>query len=559
MFKISDENRNYKVAALGVGRAGCSIISNLRNSIEDRVDLFYIHTQDQYLNEIESSNIISIETSETKDLGTNGEAYLGRKCAEEYKSQISKRLEQYDIIFIVAGLGGGTGSGATPYIARQLKESGALTISVVSLPFSFEGERKRRVALSSYQKIKSSGNSTIVIENDHILKHDQATTGNIFSITNQFMSSTIHGLAGLVTEPGLISVGPSDFKAALGEMGGISIIGVGSASGEERAVKATRVAITSAFTLRELDLSTSKSLIISIKAGLDMGIQEFEEVGKEIRAFAPEDITVIIGTVIDPEMFDDIEVLITISGIEDDIILPDFSHAEIFRSIAFEPEHIQAGISILSYFGEILKQRYSDIEAKIRIERRDDIVTLIIESELGVIEKIERTLDAYGDIVTGSLQASSLLANSVDIERLEMKLEMSAMEIRHSQKIISLYENDKHTTESRVTNLENQVTTLHKLLGKSLKGSNKIASSSLALSHANTSLMEAHLQSIRELLNRAPSETNSDELISSINGIKDEDSSYLGKVRELFINSAYGVTGNSAYDFLISVINTIPK
>jgi len=257
------------------------------------------------------------------------------------------------------------------------------------------------------------------------------------------------------------------------------------------------------------------------------------------------------------------EVVITVSGIEDNIIVPKFSQAEILRSITFEPEHIQAGISILSYFGEVLKQKYSDIEAKVRIERRDDTVTLVIESELGVIEKIEKTLDAYGEIVTGSLPSSSLLESKVDIERLEMKLEMklemSAMEIRHSQKIINLYENDKYATETRVSNLEQQVTTLHKLLGESLKGSNRIATSSLALSRSNTSLMEAHLQNIKELLSKAPSEANSEELIKNINRVADEDSSYLGAVRELFVNSVYGITGNSAYNFLISAINAIPK
>lgn len=560
MFEAIEDRPESKVAVLGIGRAGCSIISKLRNNLEDRVDFQYIHTQDNYLNDIASSNKICIGISETKDFGTNGEAYLGLKCAEKHKDQILKSLAPYDIIFIVAGLGGGTGSGATPYLAKLLKESDALVVSIVSLPFAFEGERKRRIALSSYQKIKSSGNSTIIIENEHILKSDKAITSNIFSLTDQYMSSTIRGLAGLVTQPGLINVEPDDLKTALGEMGStISITGVGLSSGKARAMKATRLAITNASEFRDFDFSTSKSLIISITAGLDMGIHEFEEVGSIIRKVVPDDITVVVGTIIDPSVVDDLEVLITISGLEDNIIFPDTFHTEIFRSISFEPEHIQAGISILSYFGEVLKQKYSDIDAKIRIERQDDLVTLVIESELGVIEKIERTLDAYGDIVTGSLQASNLLDNRVDIERLEMKLEMSAMELRHSQKIINLYEKDRSSTENRINNLEKQVSVLHKLLGKSLKGSNKIATSSLALSHANTTLMEAHLENIKELLNKTPSEANSDELIRSINKIKDEDSSYLGAVRELFVNSAYGITGNSAYDFLINLINAVPK
>lgn len=558
MFQVEND-RSYKVAVLGVGRAGCTIISSLQSLIENTADLFHIHSQDEYLTNLQATNKISIGISETQNLGTNGEPYLGRKCAEDHKELITKTLGSYDIVFIVAGLGGGTGSGATPYIAKLLQELGILTISIISLPFSFEGDRKRRIALSAFQKIKLSGDSTVVVNNDYILKSKQINTNNIFHRTDQYMSSTIYGLSSLILKPGLINVDTSDIKVVLGGMGQTSITGIGSASGEGRATRATRLALLDAQEVRDFSYSETKGLIISIIAGLDMQINEFEEVGNVVREVASDETSVVVGTVIDPEMVDDIKVLITISGIEDDIVLPDFSQTEIFRSIAFEPEHIQAGISILSYFGEVLKQKYTDIEAKIRIERHDDIVTLIIESDIGVIEKIEKTLNAYGEVVTGSSNASSILDNDVDIERLEMKLEMSAMEIRHNQKIINMYERDKNKTENRITSLEEQVISLHKLLGKSLKGSNKIAISSLALSHANTSLMESHLQHIKELLNSPPSEASSQEIISTLNKIKDEDSSYLAAVKDLFINSAYGITGNSAYDFLLTLINSVPK
>lgn len=556
---MSQAEKGAKVAVLGIGSGGCTIVSSLREIILDVADLFYVHSQAEYLNKLEGNNKIDIGISETRDFGTNGESYLGRKCAENNWSIASKTLHSYDVVFLVAGLGGGTGSGATPYFAKFLKNSNTLVISIISLPFSFEGDRKKRIALSAYQKIKSSSDTIVVVNNDHILNNELVKANSIFEAANHNMSSTIYGLSTLLIRPGLINIDIDDVKDVLVDKSNTSATSIGRAHGEKRASTAAKMALLGIQSLHSSSIFRPKGFIISIIAGLDMEIHEFEEVGEEIRQFAHDDATVVVGTVIDPSMVDDMEVVITVSGIEDNIIVPRFSQAEIFRSITFEPEHIQAGISILSYFGEVLKQKYSDIEAKVRIERRDDTVTLIIESELGVIEKIEKTLDAYGEIVTGSLPSSSLLESKVDIERLEMKLEMSAMEIRHSQKIINLYENDKYATETRVSNLEQQVTTLHKLLGESLKGSNRIATSSLALSRSNTSLMEAHLQNIKELLSKAPSEANSEELIKNINRVADEDSSYLGAVRELFVNSVYGITGNSAYNFLISAINAIPK
>ena len=202
---------------------------------------------------------------------------------------------------------------------------------------------------------------------------------------------------------------------------------------------------------------------------------EFDEIGEVIQQFSADDANVVVGVTIDPEMSGNIEVIIIVSGFVDTIDTTSVSNIpynEIFKSITFEPEHIQAGTSILLYFGEVLKQKYSNIDAKIRIERNDNSVTLIVESSTGIIEKIEKSLDTHEEIIIGEKSVSNSLSNTIDIERLKMKLEISEVEVKHSQNIINLYKNEKESTDKRVTTLEEEVKKLYGLLEISLKGSN---------------------------------------------------------------------------------------
>jgi cell division protein FtsZ len=474
MTELIDNSLCEEIAVIGIGRAGCTIVSKLPEHTQKIVKTFYIHSQNKYLLENNYKNNISIEIPETKDFGTNGEAYLGHNCAKYNQNKILSKLSAYRFIFIIAGLGGGTGSGATPYIAGILKEKGILCVSIVSFPFHFEGERKNRVALSSYGRIKNSSDSIILIDNNKILEDNFIISNGVFDFTDKFISAVIYGLAGLIVKPGLVDINIEDFETAI-KMMGISVVGFGTSSGKNRAASATNKSIKNSQVFRKFHKHSIKSFIVSITVGMDMGINEFDEIGEVIQQFSADDANVVVGVTIDPEMSGNIEVIIIVSGFVDTIDTTSVSNIpynEIFKSITFEPEHIQAGTSILLYFGEVLKQKYSNIDAKIRIERNDNSVTLIVESSTGIIEKIEKSLDTHEEIIIGEKSVSNSISNTIDIERLKMKLEISKIEVKHSQNIINLYKNEKESTDKRVTTLEEEVKKLYGLLEISLKGSN---------------------------------------------------------------------------------------
>jgi cell division protein FtsZ len=384
---------------VGIGRAGCTIVSKLATG--ELIDIFYMHSQEAYLLRNNYDNKIAIETSETKDFGTNGEVHLGYNCAKYNKNKILSTLSGYKIIFIVSGLGGGTGSGATPYIAEILKAKGVLCLSLVSLPFDFEGERKRRVALSAYNKIKKSSDSIILIDNNKILESHSKINKGIFALSDDFISTVIYSLTSLISIPEVINIDIQAIKITLQEVG-VSTVGFGTARGKNRATSATNKSIENAQIFRKFQTNNIENFIISIIAGMDMDINEFDEVGDVIRRVSADDAIVVVGTIIDPEMTDDFEVVVIASGFVDDLDTTssnDIPCAEPFNLIMPQLEKNKTGISVFSYCSEILKQKYSGIGASIRVKRNNNSVTLIIESDSGIIDQIEKAVDVYGDVI----------------------------------------------------------------------------------------------------------------------------------------------------------------
>jgi cell division protein FtsZ len=306
-----------KIAAIGIGRAGCTIVSKLPTYIQEFVDILYIHSQEAYLLRNNYNKSISIEISETKYLGTRGETYLGHKCAKYNKHKILSKLSGYELIF-VSGLGGGTGSGATPYIAKILKDKGALCISIVSLPFDFEGERKSKVALSAYSKIKRSSDSVVLIDNNTLLESYSAISKGIFDRSDKFISTAIYGLASPISRPDLVNIDMLDVKQAIQGMG-VSTVGIGTSRGKNRATLATNKSIENAQIFRKFQTFNIKSMIVSITAGMDMDIKEFDEIGNVIRKFISDDTIVVVGTIISLEIIDSIEIVTIASGFVDSI------------------------------------------------------------------------------------------------------------------------------------------------------------------------------------------------------------------------------------------------
>ncbi|KOR28083.1 cell division protein FtsZ, partial [Achromatium sp. WMS1] len=239
----------------------------------------------------------------------------GRKSAEEDRSRIEEVLQGADMVFITAGMGGGTGTGAAPVVAEIARHLGALTVGVVTKPFPFEGNKRMRIALEGIEELAKHVDSLITIPNEKLLAvlGKEMSLLNAFSAANDVLLNATQGIAELITRPGLINVDFADVKTVMSEMG-VAMMGIGAASGEDRASQAAEQAINSPL-LEDVDLSGAKGILVNITAGPNLSIGEFDEVGNTVRDFADEDATVVVGTVIDPDMDDQMRVTVVATGL----------------------------------------------------------------------------------------------------------------------------------------------------------------------------------------------------------------------------------------------------
>ena len=224
-------------------------------------------------------------------------------------------LEGADMIFIAAGMGGGTGTGAAPIVAEIAKEMGILTVAVVTKPFHFEGKKRLNYAEQGIAMLTESVDSLITIPNDKLLKVLGKGTGLLqaFEEANNVLLGAVQGIAELITRPGLINVDFADVKTVMAEMG-TAMMGTGVARGEDRADEAAELAISSPL-LEDIDLAGARGILVNITAGMDISIDEFETVGNAVKGFASENATVVVGAVIDPEMTDELRVTVVATGI----------------------------------------------------------------------------------------------------------------------------------------------------------------------------------------------------------------------------------------------------
>ena len=251
----------------------------------------------------------------TKGLGAGANPEVGRQSAEEDRENIRVHLEGADMVFIAAGMGGGTGTGAAPVVAEVAKELGILTVAVVTKPFPFEGKKRMAVADEGINALAQSVDSLITIPNEKLLKVMGRGTSllDAFSAANNVLLGAVQGIAELITRPGLINVDFADVRAVMKEMG-TAMMGTGVASGEDRAQEAAEMAINSPL-LEDIDLSGARGVLINVTAGMDMSIEELDTVGNTVKAFASDNATVIVGTVIDTEMSDELRVTVVATGI----------------------------------------------------------------------------------------------------------------------------------------------------------------------------------------------------------------------------------------------------
>ncbi|SUB33915.1 protein FtsZ [[Pasteurella] mairii] len=300
--------------------------------------IFYaVNTDAQALRKSNVQQTVQIGGATTKGLGAGANPNVGRKAAEDDQDAIRAMLEGADMVFIAAGMGGGTGTGAAPIVAQIAKELGILTVAVVTKPFSFEGKKRMQFAELGIKELSKHVDSLIIIPNEKLLKvlGKNVTLISAFATANDILRNAVTGISDMITSPGLINVDFADVKTVMSEMGR-AMMGSGVAYGsvsDGRAEKAAQDAVASPL-LEDVDLSGARGVLVNITAGMDLGLDEFYTVGDTIRAFASDEATVVVGTTLVPEMTDEIRVTIVATGIGD-IDTPDI---QILKHPQLRPE-----------------------------------------------------------------------------------------------------------------------------------------------------------------------------------------------------------------------------
>ena len=316
MFELVDAaNQTAIIKVIGVGGGGGNAVEHMLNANIEGVEFICGNTDAQALKGSSARTILQMGANVTKGLGAGADPEVGRQAALEDRDRIMDVLEDSDMVFITAGMGGGTGTGAAPIVAQVAKEMGILTVAVVTRPFSFEGKKRAQIADQGIKELSQFVDSLITIPNEKLLSvlGRDVSLLNAFSAANDVLLGAVQGIAQLITCPGLINVDFADVRTVMSEMG-MAMMGSGKAQGEDRAKVASEAAISSPL-LEDINLSGAKGILVNITAGMDLSIGEFDEVGGTIKQFASENATVVVGTVIDPEMSGEMRVTIVATGL----------------------------------------------------------------------------------------------------------------------------------------------------------------------------------------------------------------------------------------------------
>ena len=304
---------NIKV--VGVGGGGGNAVNRMIRSGLSGVEFWLMNTDLQVLVDGQTKNRIQLGSASTQGLGAGGDPSVGEKAAEEAQQEITQALEGADMVFITAGMGGGTGTGAAPVVARLAKQLGILTIAVVTKPFTWEGKKRQNQANSGIDKLKESVDAVIVVPNDKLLQvvDRQVSLQESFTIVDEVLLRGVQGISDIITVPGIINVDFADVKTVM-QSSGSALMGIGRAQGEGRAVKAAQQAINSQ--LLESSINGASGVIVNITGGPDMGIHEISDAASIIHDAVLDDATVIIGTAVNENIQGEIQITVIATGFE---------------------------------------------------------------------------------------------------------------------------------------------------------------------------------------------------------------------------------------------------
>ncbi len=318
-FELMDTcSQSAVIKVLGIGGGGNNAVQHMLNASIDGVDFICANTDAQALKSTRAKTVLQLGGNITKGLGAGANPEVGRQAAMEDRDRIADVLMGADMVFITAGMGGGTGTGGAPVVAQVAKELGVLTVAVVTRPFSFEGRKRALVAEEGIKELTEFVDSLITIPNEKLLSvlGRNISMLDAFKAANDVLLGAVQGIAELITRPGLINVDFADVRTVMQEMG-MAMMGSGTGRGESRAQEAAQQAVASPL-LEDINLYGAKGILVNITAGMDLSMGEFEDVGNTVRDYASEDATVVVGTVIDPDMSDELRVTVVATGLGDE-------------------------------------------------------------------------------------------------------------------------------------------------------------------------------------------------------------------------------------------------
>ena len=316
MFELMDaHSQSAIIKVIGVGGGGGNAVGHMVDTGIEGVDFICANTDSQALKGSRVRTSLQIGCNITKGLGAGSDPDIGRQAAMEDRDRIHEVIEGADMLFITAGMGGGTGTGAAPIVAQVAKELGILTVAVVTKPFIMEGGKRMQIAEHGIAELGKYVDSLITIPNEKLLTvlGGETTLLDAFRSANQVLQGAVQGIAELITRPGLINVDFADVRTVMSEMG-MAMMGTGVSQGEDRAREAAEAAVSSPL-LEDINLAGANGILVNVTAGMDLSIGEFQEVGNTVKEFASDDATVVVGTVIDPEMTDRIRVTVVATGL----------------------------------------------------------------------------------------------------------------------------------------------------------------------------------------------------------------------------------------------------
>ncbi|WP_313916064.1 cell division protein FtsZ [Tahibacter sp.] len=306
---------NAVIKVIGVGGGGGNAVAHMVQQHVEGVDFVCANTDAQAIKNSGAKFSLQLGSNVTKGLGAGANPEVGRQAALEDRERIVEMLQGADMVFITAGMGGGTGTGAAPVVAQLAKELGILTVAVVTKPFPFEGRRRMQVALKGIEDLSQHVDSLITVPNEKLLTvlGRDVTLLSAFKQANDVLLGAVQGIADLITRPGLINVDFADVRTVMSEMG-MAMMGTGSAKGDDRAVAAAESAINNPL-LEDVNLAGACGILVNVTAGPNLTMREFDEIGQVIHGFASEDATVVIGTALDPELQDEVRVTVVATGL----------------------------------------------------------------------------------------------------------------------------------------------------------------------------------------------------------------------------------------------------